>query len=79
MEKELGAQVMEMSEKKLGADRPSTLIVMNQLASTVWNQGRWEAAKELEVQVMETRKKKNHIQMSHFRSKITGSDSRPSS
>src|SRR5438105_4133496 len=31
---------------------------MANLASTFWNQGRWEAAEELEVQVMETRKKK---------------------
>jgi hypothetical protein len=27
-------------------------------ASTYWNQGRWDAAEELEVQVMEARKKK---------------------
>jgi len=31
---------------------------MANLASTYMNQGRWEAAEELEVQVMETRKKK---------------------
>jgi hypothetical protein len=30
---------------------------MANLASTFWNQGRWKEAKELEVQVMETRKK----------------------
>jgi Tetratricopeptide repeat len=31
---------------------------MANLASTFWNQSRWDAAEELEVQVMETRKKK---------------------
>jgi hypothetical protein len=28
------------------------------LASTLWNQGQWEEAEQLEVQVMETRKTK---------------------
>ena len=31
---------------------------MANLVSMLWNQGRWEAADELEVQVMETRKRK---------------------
>ncbi|KAF4620130.1 hypothetical protein G7Y89_g14690 [Cudoniella acicularis] len=31
---------------------------MANLASTFWNQGRWDTAEELEAQVMETRKKK---------------------
>ena len=30
---------------------------MASLASTFWNQGRWKEAEELEIQVMETRKK----------------------
>ena len=30
---------------------------MSNLASTYWNQGRWKEAEELEVQVMETRKR----------------------
>jgi hypothetical protein len=30
---------------------------MANLASTFWNQGRWKEAEELEVQVMETRKR----------------------
>jgi hypothetical protein len=30
---------------------------MGNLASTFWNQGRWKEAEELEVQVMETRKR----------------------
>jgi hypothetical protein len=31
---------------------------MANLASTYWNQGRWDEAEQLEVQVMETRKTK---------------------
>ena len=49
---------METRKKKLGVDHPSTLTSMANLASTYWNQGRWEAAEELDVQVMETSKKK---------------------
>jgi hypothetical protein len=55
---ELEVQVMEMSRIKLGADHPSTLTSMANLAATYWNQGRWDEAEELEVQVMETRKTK---------------------
>ncbi|SPO03831.1 related to D-ribulokinase [Cephalotrichum gorgonifer] len=39
---------------------------MGNLASTLWNQGRWEEAERLEVQVMETRKTKlgaDHLSM----------------
>jgi hypothetical protein len=46
------------SKKKLGADHPDTLTIMANLASTYRNQGRWDAAEELEVQVMETSKNK---------------------
>jgi hypothetical protein len=49
---------METRKKKLGADHPDTLTSMGNLASTLWNQGRWDAAEELEVQVMETSKTK---------------------
>ncbi|KZL85290.1 kinesin light chain 3, partial [Colletotrichum incanum] len=49
---------METSKTKLGADHPDTLSSMANLASTFWNQGRWEEAEKLEVQVMETRKMK---------------------
>ena len=49
---------METSKTKLGADHPDTLTSMANLASTFLNQGRWDAAEELEVQVMETSKKK---------------------
>ncbi|KAF2191620.1 putative kinesin [Zopfia rhizophila CBS 207.26] len=41
----------------LGSEHPSTLTSMANLASTYRNQGRWKEAEELEVQVMETRKR----------------------
>ncbi|EFX02656.1 kinesin light chain [Grosmannia clavigera kw1407] len=47
-------EVMETSKAKLGADHPDTLTSINNLASTYRNQGRWEEAKKLFVQVMET-------------------------
>ena len=49
---------METRKAKLGADHPDTLTSMANLASTLWNQGRWEEAEKLDVQVMETRKAK---------------------
>ncbi|KAK4220429.1 hypothetical protein QBC38DRAFT_215256 [Podospora fimiseda] len=49
---------METSKTKLGADHPSTLTSMANLASAYRNQGRWEEAEKLEVQVMETSKTK---------------------
>jgi hypothetical protein len=39
-------------------DHPSTLTSMANLASTFRNQGRWDEAEKLEVQVMETSKTK---------------------
>jgi hypothetical protein len=39
-------------------DHPSTLTSMANLASTYRNQGRWDDAEKLEVQVMETSKTK---------------------
>jgi hypothetical protein len=38
--------------------KSSVQTSMANLASTYWNQGRWEAAEELQTDVMETRKKK---------------------
>ena len=38
-------------------EHPDTLTSMANLASTYWNQGRWKEAEELDVQVMETRKR----------------------
>ncbi|KAK3368554.1 hypothetical protein B0H63DRAFT_77770 [Podospora didyma] len=54
----LFVQVMETSKTKLGADHPSTLTSMANLASTYRNQGRWEEAEGLDVQVMEMSKTK---------------------
>lgn len=41
----------------LGEQHPHTLTSMANLASTYCNQGRWKEAEELELVVMETRKK----------------------
>lgn len=38
----------------LGAEHPSTLTSIANLASTFWNQGRWKEAEDLFVQVIET-------------------------
>ncbi|KAF2819853.1 kinesin light chain [Ophiobolus disseminans] len=54
---ELGVQVLQTMKRVLGDEHPSTLISMDNLASTYWNQGRWKEAEELEVQVMETTKR----------------------
>ncbi len=54
----LEVQVMQGCKTKLGADHPNTLTSMANLASTFWNQGRWEEAERLDVQVLETRKTK---------------------
>ncbi|CAG7978615.1 unnamed protein product [Penicillium salamii] len=49
---------METRKAKLGADHPSTLTSIANLASTYRKQGRWEEAEQFYVQVMETRKTK---------------------
>ena len=48
---------METRKRVLGEEHPDTLTSMANLASTYRNQGRWKEAEELEVQVMETRKR----------------------
>jgi hypothetical protein len=50
--------VIEASKKKLSADYLDTLTSIGNLASTYLNQGQWDTAKKLEVQVIEARKKK---------------------
>ncbi|KAK4117981.1 hypothetical protein N657DRAFT_659810 [Parathielavia appendiculata] len=45
---QLGA--IELREEVLGSDHPSTLTSMANLASTYWEQGRWEEAEKLFVQ-----------------------------
>ena len=42
-------EVVEKQKKLLGAEHPSTLISMGNLASTFWNQGRWKEAEELQA------------------------------
>ena len=53
----LQVQVLETEKKVLGSEHPDTLVSMSNLASTYWNQGRWEEAETLEVQVLESRKR----------------------
>src|ERR1700722_98886 len=48
---------METFKRMLGAEHPSTLTSMTNLASTYRNQGQSKEAEELEVQVMEARKR----------------------
>src|SRR6266516_322693 len=54
---ELLVEAADLRKEELGAEHPSTLTSMANLASTYRNQGRWKEAEELEVQVMETRKR----------------------
>jgi hypothetical protein len=46
-----------MLENLLGVEHPGTLTSMANLASTLWDQGRWSQAEELEIRVMEKRKR----------------------
>jgi hypothetical protein len=50
-------KLLEADKQILGINHPSTLSSMGNLALTYQNQGRWTEAKELKVQVMETRKR----------------------
>ncbi|KUL81548.1 hypothetical protein ZTR_09489 [Talaromyces verruculosus] len=47
-------KLMTINHDKVGAKHPSSLTSMAHLASTYRNQGRWNEAEKLEVQVMET-------------------------
>ena len=46
---------MEMTKRLLGAEHPDTLTSIANLASTFQNQGRWNEAEQLKIQVMEMR------------------------
>jgi hypothetical protein len=46
---------MDMTKKLLSAEHPNTLTSMANLASTYRNQGRWNEAEQLQVQVMDMR------------------------
>ncbi|KAK1837700.1 Kinesin light chain 5 [Colletotrichum chrysophilum] len=50
-------EAVRIRTESLGEKHPSTLMSMDNLASTFWNQGRWKEAEELGVRVMETRKR----------------------
>ena len=50
-------QVMETRKRVLGDEHPDTLTSMANLAATYRNQGRWNGAEELEVQVIKTFKR----------------------
>jgi len=50
--------VMETNKTKLGDDHPDTLASMNSLASMYLEQGQWEDAEQLFMQVMEARRTK---------------------
>ena len=45
---------MKTSLRVLKEEHPFTLSSMVNLAATYWNQGRWDEAEKLHVQVMET-------------------------
>jgi hypothetical protein len=49
---------MNARKAKLGSDHPDTLTSMANLASTYRNQGRWDEAEKLQVDVMNARKAK---------------------
>ena len=53
-----GAIDPQTSSRVLGPEHPDTLTSMANLASTYRSQGRWDEAEELEVQVIEMRKRK---------------------
>ena len=43
---------MDMRKKLLGEEHPHTLTSMANLASTYQNQGRWNEAEKLELEIM---------------------------
>ena len=49
--------MVDMTKKLLGAEHPSTLRSMANLASTYQKQGRWNEAEQLFVQVIDITKK----------------------
>lgn len=55
--KDLDVQVMETRMRVLGLEHPDMPITIGgNLAFIFWNQGRWEEAEELGLQIMEARK-----------------------
>ena len=56
---------MNACKVKLGSDHPDTLSSVGNLASTYWNQGRWDKAEKLEVDVMNAFKAKLGLDHPH--------------
>ena len=54
--KQLGAQVLAMMKKLLGAEHPHTIRTMGNLASTYQRQGKLNEAMQLEAQVLDVKK-----------------------
>lgn len=50
-------EVIETKKRILGPEHPDTLTSIVNLAATYKNQRKWKEAEELQVQLMETRKK----------------------
>jgi Tetratricopeptide repeat len=48
---------MDIQKKVLGPEHPDTFSTMGNLASTYCNQGRWNKAEQLGLQVMDIQKK----------------------
>ena len=48
---------MDMTKKLYGAEHPDTLRSMGNLGNTYFNQGRWNEAEHLQIQVMDMAKK----------------------
>ncbi|KAF8338409.1 hypothetical protein F5887DRAFT_1077911 [Amanita rubescens] len=49
---------METMKDKLGLQHPDTLASVGNLACTYWNQGKWDEAEKLEVEIMAARREK---------------------
>ena len=55
---EMARYSRKVRAREVGQEHPDTVSSMAIVASTYWNQGRWEEAEELFMQVIETSKKK---------------------
>ena len=54
--RQLQVEVLELQKEVLGARHPDTLMAMENLAATWWQQGRYNEAEQLQVEVLELRK-----------------------
>ncbi|KAF2187933.1 hypothetical protein K469DRAFT_769813, partial [Zopfia rhizophila CBS 207.26] len=66
---------VEVRKRVLGADHPSMLTSMNNLALTYKDQGRWKEAEVLQVQVMEASKAEElEVHVLRIRKRVLGAD-----